>query len=539
MLLTVISALLYILAFPVAGYDISAWLLICFALTPLFLSLERKSSYIRTILTGAVWGAMMSLGLAYWLVYAMIWQYGISVVVTILIMFMGLLLPHAIIYGLFAVMYRFLKENVPGNGDGLVFYAVTVPSLWVVTEFSREIIPILVPWGLAGYGLQPFTVYMQAADITGIYGISFLVVMMNAIITFLVRDSSRRNGKTGPLMSGLAARMKSILNQKRPAIAVLLFIFVLPVLYGTLRHGWIQDRVMSGMAGGRGIHAAAVQANFTQDERWKTAGFIERVNICLGLTEKCFPRQAGAGLGRGRAMLDGIVVWPETVLNSRSMVNSRLFSYIQSRAGGSRLLVAGGVRRSIGAGGVYNTAFIVHGTEPPLLYDKNILLPYAETAPVGRLFADFYTAPAEFLVGGTPPAARTATGIIGLSICFEALYPWYSRRAVNDGARLLVNISNDGWFGRTSEPVLHLRQASVRAVENRRFMIRTSNNGYSAIISPTGELISKGGLFTRECVTGTVIMMDARTIYSRFGDWIVYAALVVILVVLIRVMNGK
>jgi apolipoprotein N-acyltransferase len=537
MLLSVISALLYILAFPVAGFDISPWPLICIALTPLFLGLESGNSYTRTILTGAVWGAVMSLGLAYWLVYAMIWQYGMSLTVTVLFMILGLMLPHAIIYGLFAGMYRFIKENVPGAGNGLIFYTVTVPSLWVVTEFSREIISILVPWGLAGYGLQPFTIYMQVADITGIFGISFLVVMMNAIITCLIRGSSRRDGKTGPLMRGLAARMKSILDQKRPAIAVLLFIIVLPVLYGTLRHGWIQDCVRSGMADGRGIHAAAVQANFTQDERWKTAGFIERVNICLGLTEKCFHRQVAAGLGR--ATLDGMVVWPETVLNSRGMVNSRLFSYIQSRVGGSRLLVAGGVRRTIGAGGVYNTAFIVHGTEAPLIYDKNILLPYAETAPFGRLFGDFYTAPAEFLTGGTPPAARTATGIIGLSICFEALYPWYSRRAVNDGARLLVNLSNDGWFGRTSEPVLHLRQASVRAIENRRFMIRTSNNGYSAIISPAGELISKGGLFTRECVSGTVIMMDTRTLYARFGDWVVYAALVIILVMLIRIMTGK
>ena len=533
MLLTAISALLYILSFPVAGFDFSLWPLICCALVPLFLGLEREDHYIENLLRGALWGAMMSFGLAYWLVYAMIWQYGISVPVAILFMVLGLMLPHALLYSLFAVAYRFIRENVPALGGGLVFYAVTVPSLWIVVEFSREVIPVLVPWGFAGYGLQPFNIYMQIADIAGVYGISFLVAMMNAIITYLVRDMDSGGRRGIMLLRHYAARMRTGLASKRPAYAALAVIIIIPVLYGAVRRGWINGY----LPGGRGVDAAAVQANFTQDERWKTAGFIERVNVCLGLTERCLPRETAGE--PGRAAVDGIVVWPETVLNSGSQVNSRLFEYLQSRIGGSRMLVSGGVRRTIGGRGVYNTAFLVQGKDTTLFYDKNILLPYAETAPLGTFLGDFYTAPAEFLAGNTPPAARTAAGVIGLSVCFEALYPWYSRRAVNDGARLLVNLSNDGWFGRTSEPVLHLRQASVRAIENRRYMIRTSNNGYSAILSPTGEVLARSGLFTRECVSGRVSLLDTRTIYSWFGDWIVYAALAVILAMLMRIIISK
>nr|HPL19297.1 apolipoprotein N-acyltransferase [Spirochaetota bacterium] len=538
MLLVIVSALLFILAFPVTSHDISPWPFIFFALTPFFLGIEREKTFIRSFFIGAVWGAIMSLGLAYWLVYAMIWQYGISVAVTVLIIVLGLVMPHAVIYGLFAVMYRYLKDSVPGAAGGLPFYCMTVPSLWVVLEFTREIFPLVVPWGLAGYGLQPFNLYMQAADIAGIYGISFLVVVVNALIAYLARDIGLDGFKNTPLFRNLTAQMAIIGRRKRAALVVLVLAIAVPVLYGAVRREAVNDLVLKGRIPGLLISVSAVQANFTQEERWRRTGFIERVNVCLGLTRRC-GATLSSPVGMKISSPDSIVVWPETVLNSSGMVDTKLFSYIQSQIGGSRLLIAGGVRRTIGSRGVFNTAFIVEKGGDALFYDKNILLPYAETAPFGRLFGDYYTAPAEFLAGGTPPAARTGMGLIGLSICFEALYPWHARRAAGEGARLLVNISNDGWFGRTSEPALHLRQASVRAIENRRFMVRTSNNGYSAIISPAGEYVTKSGLFTRECVSGDAVLLDLRTLYSRFGDWIVCLSAAVIgvllLVVAIRV----
>ena len=87
---------------------------------------------------------------------------------------------------------------------------------------------------------------------------------------------------------------------------------------------------------------------------------------------------------------------------------------------------------------------------------------------------------------------------------------------------VLVNISNDGWFGRTSEPVLHLRQAALRAVENRRYLVRASNNGYSAVISPAGERVAISGLFSRECLSAEILPLPARSWYTILGDWIVY-----------------
>ena len=179
------------------------------------------------------------------------------------------------------------------------------------------------------------------------------------------------------------------------------------------------------------------------------------------------------------------------------------------------------------------------GKEGETFYDKNILLPYAELAPFGPVLGSFYTAPTGFLGGDTPPAARTGAGTIGLSICFESVYPWHVRRSVASGALCLVNISNEGWFGRSSEPPLHLRQASVRAIENRRFMARASNNGYSAIMAPTGEIESVSGLFTRQCVTGEILMLESKTIYTMLGDWILYVAAAVLLVLLVAALLKK
>jgi apolipoprotein N-acyltransferase len=529
MYLAGLSALLYVLSFPLTSHDVAPWPLIFISLAPLFICLEKSGPPARVFLAGALWGALMSLGMAYWLVYAMIWQYGTSVVTAVIFMIFGLMLPHGIIFGVFGLMYRFFRDNIFGPRRMLLFYAITAPFLWIVTEFTRELIPLLVPWGFAGYALQPCNLFMQMADFTGLYGISFTVVMINAVIAYLCRGLDFRAIRLFFSGAGLFDRAGRWIAQSRIPLVVLAAAVSIPLLYGAVRRNEVRQMLESEIASGKGVAATIVQANFTQDERWMEDGFMDRVNVCMGLTGKCGalrPAQGGEpGEGRDDAPGHaGFVVWPETVLNSQGMVNSRLFSFIQSRLDGSRILVAGGVRRGIDTDGVYNSAFMVSRGEGITFYDKNILLPYSETAPFGSILGNFYTAPAEFLRGDTPPAARTDAGIIGLSICFEAVYPWFVRRSVRDGAKALINISNDGWFGKTSEPAVHLRHASVRAIESRRFMVRASNNGYSAVISPTGEITRRSGLFTRECIDEKIVMLDSMTFYSLLGDWIIYAA---------------
>ena len=192
--------------------------------------------------------------------------------------------------------------------------------------------------------LQPWNLFMQVADITGVYGLSFAVVMINAAVAYLGRDASPESVIASLKQPGLAARLKLFAIGNGRVLAVLACVIILPLAYGSVRRHMIQDEVSRERAAGKGIPITIVQANFTQDERWRDSGFMDRVNVCLGLTGRCHS-------GRG------IVVWPETVLNSQGMVRSGLFGYIRSRMGGADLLVAGGVRRAIGRSGVYNTAY--------------------------------------------------------------------------------------------------------------------------------------------------------------------------------------
>jgi apolipoprotein N-acyltransferase len=520
MVYAIVSAFLYLLSFPVSQYNFSLWPLVFISLVPFFASLDRTDAPLSQFARGAVWGAIMSLGMAYWLLYAAVWQYGTSVVIAVIFMIAGLALPHALVYGVFGVMYGLLKENKSR------FYLFAVPSLWIIMEYARELIPLLVPWGLAGYAPQPWNLFMQTADITGLYGLSFMVVMLNGAATYLSRGMTLESAVTAVRGPGIVSRLRRLISENRLVFMVIACALIIPVAYGAVRRTMVRDEVSRELAAAKGVPITIVQPNFTQEERWRDAGFMDRVNICLGLTGRCL--QDG-----------GIVVWPETVLNSQGMVRSGLFSYIRSRMGGAQLLVAGGVRRTMGRSGVYNTAYLVSGKDGEIFYDKNVLLPYAELAPLGPVFGSFYTAPTEFLQGETPPAALTDAGTVGLSICFESVYPWHARQASASGARFLVNISNEGWFGRSSEPPLHLRQASVRAIENRRFMVRASNNGYSAVIAPDGVIDRVTGLFTRQCVTGDIVMLESKTIYTLLGDWVLYAAALLLLVLLVASLFRK
>lgn len=524
-----ISAILFLLSFPVACCEFAPWPLIFIALMPFFISLERADTYARSFAAGALWGAVISIGMAYWLVNAMIGEYGAPVLTAAVFMALACVLPHGILYGMFGLMYRFLKNSIFNPERQLLFYALALPSLWIMLEYVREIVPVMVPWGSPGYALQPWNLYMQMADIAGLHGITFTVLIVNAVTACLCRDLDWITAWRAFSKPGFFGRAGAYISRSRAPLILLLCAIILPLLYGAVRRPQVRQMAEREHAAGKELVATIVQPNFTQDERWQDAGFMDRVNVCMGLTGRCGAlagtRNAASGTdGNDAAERAGFVIWPETVLNAGRMVNSGLFSFITSRLSGSRVLVAGGVRREIGTGGVYNSAYIVSGREDVTFYDKNVLLPYSETAPFGRIFGAYYTAPSEFLQGATPPAARTDAGIIGLSICFEAVYPWHVRRSVRDGAGLLVNISNDGWFGRTSEPVMHLRQASVRAIENRRFMVRASNNGYSAIITPAGEVIAKSRLFTRECINGGIVMLRSMTPFTLLGEWIIYAA---------------
>jgi apolipoprotein N-acyltransferase len=169
-------------------------------------------------------------------------------------------------------------------------------------------------------------------------------------------------------------------------------------------------------------------------------------------------------------------------------------------------------------------------------YDKRHLVPFGEYVPLKSLLAFV-----EVLGGGAIGELRsgreatifsTPLGRLAVVICYEAIFPAEVRDFFLAGADVLVNITNDAWFGRSAAPVQDLAMAAFRAVENRAYLIRAANTGISAIVAPDGRIVEASGLFTRETVSGTIAPRVGPSVYTRYGDVFAWATVAVALAVM-------
>jgi apolipoprotein N-acyltransferase len=156
------------------------------------------------------------------------------------------------------------------------------------------------------------------------------------------------------------------------------------------------------------------------------------------------------------------------------------------------------------------------------------LVPYGEYIPLKRFFPfinKMVVGIGDFYAGKTRTIFNLPDGSFSVLICYEIIFPDLTRKFVMNGARFLVNITNDAWFGNSSAPYQHLSMATVRAIENRRFIARAANTGISAIIDATGNIQSSSKLFTEQLLTGTIRQLSMQTFYTRFGDVFAYLSL--------------
>ena len=184
---------------------------------------------------------------------------------------------------------------------------------------------------------------------------------------------------------------------------------------------------------------------------------------------------------------------------------------------------------------LFNSAFLL-SPEGKVLgrYDKVHLVPFGEYVPLRKIFpfiGKLVVGVGDFSSGkGFYPLSMNSHKL-GILICYEGILPEVSRAYKKRGADLLVNITNDAWFGRTSAPFQHLSMTALRAVETRLYVVRAANTGISAIIDPTGEFISQTGLFERSALRGTVKFIDKQTFYTIYGDVFIYTCLTFLLVI--------
>lgn len=553
----IISAILYAASFP----KLEWWWLAFVSLVPFFWALDNADSGFKNFVYGILWGAGHAFGMGYWVFFTVLNHYEVLFAKSVLFFSLCLVLPLVILYSAFAVVYRFL------HGHHLFFYALVAPSLWVLAEFLKSVFSFLIPWGAIEYALVPFTTFIQIADIAGGYGVMFLAVAVNSLFVYVIKqfnlfphrrisqcecndhgecndhDQHPDHGKGQDRGNN---HQRSVLNAFFAMGLIVLFVAG-PAVYGGYRLQQIEKTAQDAVKAGNSVQAVLVQGNFSTKERWSGMGFYQRIKSYLELSggaafepqKKMSNEKAGPTDKPETSVTRQVIVWPETILNSSSELDDEFFVEIMRYIGKNTLLISGGLKTDHEQDAVYNSAYFISGAGRLLRYDKHILLPYAETSPLIDLLDTYYNAPTEFRSGQTPVSIDAPGGMAGTSICFEILYSGFIRQSVKDGAVYLVNISNDSWFGDSPMPYIHLNAARLRAIENRRFLLRASNSGISAVIAPTGEIAARSGLFTKERVEGEFIKTDRFSFYTCYGNLILAISVVILFAALIQLVIRK
>jgi apolipoprotein N-acyltransferase len=393
---------------------------------------------------------------------------------------------HALYVGIFAIF-------VPPEGRPMTTKTILLlPSIWILLELARSWYPAPFPWLLLGNSFWRTPLLSPLYSLMGVYGASFYIVLFNV---YAWKTATR--GKM----------------EKRLSFAIPVMLILLPVL-GALALG-------PGNVGS--LTVGIVQGNFDQDLKWEEELKDETIRTYLELTDKAVKRGAR------------LVVWPESAVPVFYQAEPELAQRLREYAHESDIhLVFGSPGYEILDGQIllYNRAYHLGPDSSEEYYDKVQLVPFGEYVPLNNLipFVDrMVPGEGEFARGSWSGPFNTPIPS-GLLICYEITFPSLGRREVQDGSRILINITNDAWFGRSWGPYQHLAVASVRAVENGVPVIRAANTGISAVIDHRGRIKKALPLDVRDIIIAEVETGANRTVYSRLGDWIVMVTLVVIII---------
>jgi apolipoprotein N-acyltransferase len=339
---------------------------------------------------------------------------------------------------------------------------------------------------LTGDALAPYLGLLQVVSFTGVDGLSFIATAVSSILAFGVLRRSRT-------AFGAAA-------------AAVLIAASLPVIGET--------------PSGESVSVRLVQTNISLDQPWAqpaAAGLMDELEA----------------LSTSSVSAPSLIVWPETpapfYLTEDSEFRSRM-QRIASKTGAHFLL---GYIDSIGGQPTNSAALLAPSGEVVSRYDKMHLVPFGEYIPLKNLL--FFAESLTRQVGDFIPGKEFTISPLGehrfcTAICYESIFPGMVRQFVVRGAELIVVTTNDGWFGESSAPFQHLRMGVVRAVENRRYIVRAANTGISAIIDPYGRIEKQTPIGERMLLNGTASYRSDLTFYTRYGDIFAYLNVLVVLI---------
>ena len=499
------SGLLLSLSFPgAAGFWPLAWV----ALVPLLWALkDTKPSNAARL--GLLTGMVHYVSLLYWIVIVL-GKYGnLAWWVSI---------PGLLLLALYMSCYLALFSAAISwfwkKQESLVVWIG--PLLWVALDFVRSFLFSGFPWQDLGYSQYKALFLIQTADLTGHYGITFYIVLVNCLSVILLTlwlASRSTDQQTGAVFSQRYRQVFyfSIL----PAVCLILAVMT----YNLLRY----NQMLKVLETSPKISVAVVQGNIHQDQKWSPVMRAKTMEIYTSLSEKAIKQGNQAPV---------LLIWPETAMpfyiNNNAYYKRLVNRLIKKHqvwllAGAPHVEIGDSAQQQGGKGRTryYNSAFLVSPTgEIGGRYDKQHLVPFGEYIPLGQylpLPGPLVENIGDFSSGKSSAPLSCQSAEIGVLICFESIFPKLAREWTANGANLLANITNDAWFGRSSAPWQHMSMAVFRAVENRRSLARAANTGISTIIDPLGRETGVSPLFEPFFQVAEVPLLEDKTVFTQFG----------------------
>lgn len=422
----------------------------------------------------------------------------------VLIAWIGLSLLATLVYAFIPVLLRLLAKGRLGKKYPILL-PIALAMLWTVAEWSLTLHWTGVPWGRLNLGQTGMIVFAQTASLFGSYFVTFVIVLVNALISYALIN--------------VGVRKLCIISSSA--------IFALELLSGVI----VLSVTERSMAEDEKIKFAAVQGNVSSKEKWDNSYGI---TVSIERHEKYTELAAKYGAD--------YVVWPETAipcsLSGTSSVKRRL-SEIANKY--ETTIFIGAQLEEPNENGeelFYNAVVMIDedGNFSDTVYKKQHLVPFGEYVPMRDIITKMIPILSrisllsyDITAGDESTVFETEDGVVGTLICFDSIYESAALESVRNGAEILILPTNDSWFDDSRAGNMHLSQAQMRAIENGRYLVRAANTGISAIVSPTGEIMDSQDLLTEGLVIEEVAMRDQRTLYSYIGNTFVYLIVTLIL----------
>jgi apolipoprotein N-acyltransferase len=493
LLLSLMSAAMLVAAFPSFSQPALAWV----GLVPLLILLRHSTPRVAFFWSWLA-GTLYFLGSIWWLTHVTVVGW------VILCVYLGLF------FGLFG--WVLTKSEIWRDGPGFGRRIVFAAGLWTMLEFARTHLLSGFGWNLLSYSQTPWPLAIQLAETTGAWGVSFVIVTVNALLA----------------EAWLARKFR---------VRVLAYLGAAAVGSALIGYGLLRLPVPGE---GRVVRATVVQGNIAQEEKWDDSFREPIMKKYDQLTREA------------KASQSELVVWPETSVPGFLELDEPLTQRVMSLSAeiGAPILVGAPHGQLQGLDWrTTNGAALVESSGVNSWYDKIHLVPFGEYIPLERLFPwlrDILPPIGDFLPGQEHTVFHLEPELrFSVLVCFEDLFPELARRFVQEGARMLIVITNDAWFGPTGAAYQHAQASTLRAVELRVPVIRAANTGWSGCIDQagrwTGQVRDRSGktLFVAGTHTCESALGETRTIYQRFGDWFILLCVLALALVPWRVYQAK